>query len=170
MKRTLLAIFFIVLVTGIFYYLKFFYQRDKVDIWDLVPKNTVAVYETTRPVKIWNDFISLPTWNNLVSIPEVNDLNIKMGLLDSITGNKGNLERLFRDKKFLISMHKISNTDIGMLFYLSLNSASKRSIFNMIIEHYNNQGDLQHDVRVYETYTIHELSFKNNQNSADQNH
>jgi len=160
LKRTLIAIFIIVVVSGVFYYLKFYYQKEKVDIWDLVPKNTLAVYETTQPIKIWNDLISMPVWENLSSIPEINDLNSRMILLDSITGKKGNLERLFRDRELLISMHKISNTDIGMLFYLSLNSSAKRNIFNMIIDHYNNQDDLAHDVRVYEAYTIHELSFK----------
>jgi hypothetical protein len=161
LKKTILIIFIVVIASGLFYYLKFYYERDKVDIWDLVPKNSLAVYEVDQPIKVWNNLLELPLWNNLSSIPEINKINENLEQLDSITGSSGSLERLFRDREILISLHKISNTEFGYTFYMNLNSVDKRKILNVILDYYNNIPALHHEIRNYEDFSIHEISDDN---------
>ncbi len=127
-------------------------------MWDLVPKNALAVYETEQPIKIWNSLLELPVWKNLSSIPIINDVNEDLVHLDSITGSSGSLEKLFRDRPILISFHKISNTDFGLIFYFTLNSGDKRRILNSILEHYKNLQDYRFDIRKYEDFSINEIS------------
>jgi hypothetical protein len=158
LKKTLIIVSIVIIASAIFYYLKYYYERDKVDIWELVPKNTIAIYETDQPIKVWNSFLELPMWNNLSSVPEINEINEDLVLLDSITGSSGNLERLFRDKEMLISIHKTSNIDFGMIFYITLNTGEKREILNRIISFFKNIQSFQYEVRNYEDFTIHELS------------
>ena len=158
MKKALIIIFIISLASAIFYYLQYYYERDKVDLWDLVPKNALAVYETEQPIKIWNSLLELPVWKNLSSIPVINDVNEDLISLDSITGSSGSLEKLFRDRPILISFHKISNTDFGLIFYFTLNSGDKRKILSSILEYYKNQQEYRFDVRKYEDFSINEIS------------
>ena len=127
-------------------------------MWDLVPKNALAVYETEQPIKIWNSLLELPVWKNLSSIPIINDVNEDLVHLDSITGSSGSLEKLFRDRPILISFHKISNTDFGLIFYFTLNSGDKRKILSSILEYYKNQQEYRFDVRKYEDFSINEIS------------
>jgi len=162
LKRTAIIVFIIAVATGVFYYLKYYYERDKLDIWDLIPKNTLAVYETDEPIKVWNSVLKLPMWNNISSIPGINEFNAKLVLLDSITGSTGNLERLFRDRKMLISLHKISNTEFGFTFFVTLNTGEKRKILNGIIEHFKNSQKVSYEIRNFEDLTIHELQDKEN--------
>ena len=164
MKKTLIIVFIIIIASAAFFYLKYYYERDKVDIWELVPKNTLAVYETDRPTKVWNSFLELPMWNNLSSVPDINEINENLVLLDSITGSSGNLERLFRDKEVLISIHKTSNVDFGMIFYITLNTGEKREILNKIINHYKNIQNFTYDIRNFEDFAIHELSEEETEN------
>jgi hypothetical protein len=158
LKKALIIIFIIAVASGIFYYLKFYYERDKVDLWDMVPKNALAVYETEQPIKIWNSLLELPVWKNLSSIPVINDVNEDLVLLDSITGSSGSLEKLFRDRPILVSLHKISNTDFGLTFYFTLNSIEKRKILSSILEHFKNLQNYKFDIRKYEDFSINELS------------
>jgi len=158
LKKVLIIIFIIAVASGIFYYLKFYYERDKVDLWDMVPKNALAVYETEQPIKIWNSLLELPVWKNLSSIPVINDVNEDLVLLDSITGSSGSLEKLFRDRPILVSLHKISNTDFGLTFYFTLNSVEKKKILSSILEHFKNLQNYKFDIRKYEDFSINELS------------
>jgi len=158
LKKALIIIIIVAVASGIFYYLKFYYERDKVDLWDMVPKNALAVYETEQPIKIWNSMLELPVWKNLSSIPVINDVNEDLVLLDSITGSSGSLEKLFRDRPILISFHKISNTDFGLTFYFSLNSGEKRKILSSILKHFKDLQNYKFDIRKYEDFSINELS------------
>jgi hypothetical protein len=124
----------------------------------MVPKNALAVYETEQPIKIWNSLLELPVWKNLSSIPVINDVNEDLVLLDSITGSSGSLEKLFRDRPILVSLHKISNTDFGLTFYFTLNSVEKRKILSSILEHFENLQNYKFDIRKYEDFSINELS------------
>jgi hypothetical protein len=165
LKKTLIIVFIIAVASGIFFYLKYYYERDKVDIWDLVPKNTIAVYEAEQPIKIWNSFLELTLWKNMSSIPGINEVNENLVLLDSITGSAGNLERLFRDREILISIHKISNTEFGLTVYVSLNTGEKRNIMKNIIGYFNEVQNLNHETRIYEDFVINELSDTDRENN-----
>lgn len=165
MKKALIIVFIIIIASAAFFYLKYYYDRDKVDIWELVPKNTLAVYETDQPIKVWNNFLELPMWNNLSSVPDINEINEDLVLLDSITGSSGNLERLFRDKEVLISIHKTSNIDFGIIFYITLNTGEKHEILNSILNHYKNIKSFKYEIRNYEDLAIHELSEEETENN-----
>lgn len=158
MKKALIIIFIVAIAFGIFYYLRYFFERDKVDIWDLVPGNTLAVYETEQPIKIWNELLELPIWKNLSSVPEINRVNDQLEFLDSISGSSGNLERLFRDRRLLVSLHKISNTEFGLTFYFPINTSDKKNILNGIIKYYKGKPDVKNEIRYYEDFAINELS------------
>jgi len=165
LKKALIIVFVIIIALAAFFYLKYYYERDKVDIWELVPKNTLAVYETDQPIKVWNNILQLPMWNNLSSVPDISQVNDGLVLLDSITGSSGNLERLLRDKEILISIHKTSNIDFGMIFYITLNTVEKRKILNIIIDHFKEKETFNYEMRNFEDFAIHELSEEETENS-----
>jgi hypothetical protein len=97
-------------------------------------------------------------WGNVASIPQINEVNEHLLLLDSITGSSGNLERLFRDRDILISLHRTSNTEFGFTFYVTLNTGEKINILNEIIDYFKNIKGLRLEVRNFENFAINELS------------
>jgi len=158
LKRVIIIFTIIVIVTGAFYYLKYYFEKEDIEIWELVPKNALAVYELQDPVNTWNEFLQLPFWENLSTIPEIGEFNNEIIELDTISSTKGNLEELLRDKKILISFHKVSNTDLDIILYFPLNTIEKRRILSAIISFYNNRQNVEHIVRTYEDISIHEIT------------
>ncbi len=157
MKKAFIIFFIAALVTAGYFYLQHYFDKQETDVWELVPGNALAVYETDIPVKVWNEFLTLPVWENLSSIPEFNSVNEKLIELDSVTGGKGEIERLLRDENLLISIHKISNTALDAILYVTINTGEKKRIINTITDHYNNQPGLDHQIRNYEDFNIHEM-------------
>ncbi len=158
MKRLLIILTIIALVTGGYYYLRYYFEKEKIEIWELVPRNTFAVYEIQDPVNTWNNFLQLPFWENLSTIPEIQKLNDQLMTLDSISSTSGNIEKLLSDKKILISFHKVSHTNLDVMMYFHLNTLEKRRILNSIISFYKNQPNVIHIVRNYENINIHEIT------------
>ena len=157
MKRALIVFVIILLSIGAYFYLKHYYQANEVEIWDLVPKNAIAVYETDQLIQVWNEVLILPLWENLSTIPDIQKINQSLLFLDSITGSDGDLERLFRDRTILLSVNKISNTELGLIYFLPVNNAEKRSIFNSILTYFSGKENIKQSERIFEGFSIHEI-------------
>ncbi len=162
MKRVFIILIIAGFATGAFYYLQYHYNKQEVAIWDLIPKNTLLVYETAEPVKVWNDFLTLPFWENMSSIPNIGKLNEYIIHLDSTAGPAGELNQLFSNSKLLFSLHKVSNTGLDIIIYLPLNSVQKRKIINGILLSYYDQEEITLAARIFEDFEIHEVHSENN--------
>jgi len=159
LKKIIIGLIIIAVVTGAFYYLRYYFDKEDVEIWDLVPGNAVAVYEVEDPVGIWKEFQDLPIWDNLSSIPEFMNFRRELTRLDTLSSGSRNLEILVEDINFLISFHKISNTDLDVIFYLSMNSMEKRKIINNILLYYSQLEHAEFGTRNYQNININEINF-----------
>lgn len=159
MKKLFIILFIIAIVSGAFYYLKYYFEKENVESWDLVPKNALAVYEVEDPMKIWNEFQDLPIWENLSSLPGIRKFNEEISILDTLHSSRSNLEILLGDVDFLISIHKISNTDLDVIFYLPINSIEKRRKLNDLFLYYDQLEGVEFSSRNYQNINIKEINF-----------
>jgi hypothetical protein len=162
LKKFIISIIIIAVVIGAFYYLRYYFDKENVALWDLVPGNSIAVYEVEDPADIWFELKELPLWSNLSSIPTIKTFDAELDHMDTLLSGEGNLSMLLSDMNFLISFHKISNNNLGIVFYFPVNSTEKRRKLNDIFLHYNSLPDARYGTRNYHAMNIHEISFSEN--------
>jgi len=158
LKKVIIILIIVGAVSGAFYYLRYYFEKEDVESWDLVPKNALAVYEIEDPVKIWDEFQDLPIWENLSTLPGIRKFNEELTIIDTLHNDRSNLEALLGDVDFLISFHKISNTDLDVIFYLPVNSVEKRRILNDILLYYEQLQDTERTTRNYQNIMIQEIN------------
>ena len=160
MKKLFIIFMIVAAVSAAFYYLRYYFDKEDVENWDLVPRNALAVYEIDDPVKIWNEFQNLPVWENLSSLTGIQKFNEELSTIDTLHSDRSNLDILLGDTEFLLSFHKISNTDLDVILYLPINSVEKRRKLNDIILYYDQLPDTDYGTRNYQNINIHEISIK----------
>lgn len=145
--------------SGYFIYKKYLAKED-LDTWDLIPSTAFAVYESERTIQVWNDFTQTNIWANLSSIPAINDFSNQVSLFDSITGSNGSLDRLIREKTFLVSFHKTSNHTLDRILYIPLINSEHRRTVNAILDYFKESDLYIYQTRVFQDMDITELKQK----------
>ena len=109
LKKTFI-IFFIILIAGAgaIYYFNQYYQK-KIDPWQLVPANAVIAYENSSTIDNWNRIIDKKVWKSLKKVPYFEQWEAGLTEADSLSGKNGSLDRLFRNRRFIVSVHIISS-------------------------------------------------------------
>jgi hypothetical protein len=158
LKKFIIILIIIASVSGAFYYLRYYFEKEEVESWDLVPKNALAVYEMEDPPKIWNEFRDLSIWENLSTIPGVWKFDEELSTIDTLHTDRSNLENLLGDVDFLISFHKVSNTDLDIIFYLPIQAMEKRKKLNDILLYFNQIEGTEWSTRNYQNIMIHEIN------------
>jgi hypothetical protein len=159
LKKVIIIIIIIAVVIGTFYYLRYYFEKEDVELWDLVPKNSLAVYEIENPEDIWSEFQEMPVWENLSTIPEISKVNATLTRIDTLDSGRKNLDLLLSDENFLISFHKISNNNLDVIFYLPINSTEKRKKLSEILMYYSKLPGNGYSTRNYQHMNIHEVNF-----------
>ncbi len=134
MKKIHIYILLNIALVGLaaYFVYKNFYQ-PRLDIWELVPGNAVMVYENNNTVESWNSIVSKPVWQTLRQIPRFADYENTVNELDSLTGKDGTIDKLFRNKSFLISTEIVSSDGFDFTFYLDL-EGSGNDMFSKILQ------------------------------------
>ena len=94
-------------------------KEDQFNPMDLVPKNTVGVYETKQPIAVWNNLVTSSQWEALSTLESLSALNARMQYLDTLVGGDGSLANLLSGKSTLFSLHITSKESVGFLFLYS---------------------------------------------------
>ncbi len=149
------AILFIGLVV---YVLKFYEQ--KADIWKLIPGNAVLAYENQNIIDNWNGMLGKPVWNTLQEMPYFSAWKESLEMADSLSGKDGSLDKLFRNKTIVTSVHIVSSKKFDFLFFLDLNDDGNKA-FQKIRQAILKNRLVKSGTRVYQDYTLQELKNKN---------
>lgn len=159
MKKTsiiILLVIGVVAAVGYFFY-KYWVEKDILEVWQLVPENAVLVYETDNAVEVWNELQETSPWQNLTSIPFYQNMKEGVEMLDSISGKKGQLDRLLRGKPFLFSLHITGRYDFDFIFYIELKSLHDLDAARNIVERLKQNKGLKSNSREYRGFNIMEL-------------
>ena len=133
MKKTLILFFIAASLTaGAVYYLNF-YRQKKIDVWQLVPANAILAYESNNLIDNWNRVVDKPIWETLKKMSYFHAWEDGLAKADSLSGKDGSLDKLFRNKSFITSAHRISSDDFDFLFYLDFNDKSGKTVFEKVI-------------------------------------
>jgi hypothetical protein len=151
----LISLVLALVVGGIFLF-KFWEQRKQLVVWDLVPESAILVYESTKTVENWNEIQDKAVWDNLEQIPYYASIGTKVKLLDSLSGSEGKLHKLLMSKPFVFSLHRVSQTDLDYLFFISLDDVSDFELIKTLVARYQTRDDFRFQDRSYQDILIHE--------------
>ncbi len=137
---------------GYWLYPRFFQSPDQ-DVWDLIPENALAVYESNQVVRVWNKVNRLDFWKNLSAIPFFTNLNREILELDSLAGSAGRLDEILTGRPFLISFHVVAKDELGYLMFIPFDQANSAATLEGILSQLNNRQE----TRIYQGYQITEV-------------
>lgn len=157
MKKTIAIFFVLILIAaGAFYYFKI-YQRKHIDIWQVVPSSAVIAYENNSLVEDWNSIVDKSIWKTLRKMPYFHSWETGLANADSISGKNGTLDKLFRNRPFVISVHITSAKEFDFLFSLDLNDQLGISTFEKLIESMHKSHSISSKSRNYQGLELNEL-------------
>lgn len=146
----------LVVGTGYFYY----YQQDfgkRIDIWQLVPGHAIFAYENKNTVFHWNKRLESPVADTYMKLPGFYHFGSAMANLDSLSGKKGLLDKLFRNNEFLVTAHIISSTDFDFLFFLDQGGEGGKNALKKILKDLKKWRIYHHGNRMFQGIEIKEL-------------
>ena len=156
MKRFIIVL--LILITGAAGYLLYRkWAGEELVSWDLVPSHAVLVYQPDNPVESWNHFLNTNIWKNLSTNETYRNINSDLLRLDSISGNKGDLDRILRGSDILISLHVTSKSEYDHLYILPLSNIENKESVVRIAEAYRDDPDFSTSSRIYRGVQITEI-------------
>ena len=160
MKRTLFLLFVLaVLGAGAFYYFKNYNQKT-IDSWILVPSSAIIAFENKSFVENWNVIVEKPIWNTFQKIPYFRNWEETLAEADSISGKNGAIDRLFRNKPLIISIHITASNQFDFLFNLNLGEKGE-VIFRDVMRSLQKDRSIVKKTRTYQGIELSELTVKN---------
>ncbi len=160
MKRTFIVFFVLIIVAGGVYYYFTQLQHKRIDSWSMVPTSAIIVYENSHLVDNWNNILERSVWKTMKGMPYFKQWESGLNEADSLTGKDGSLDRLFRNRRFLISAHVISSQEFDFLFNLDLYDQSGENAFNQIILGIQRDYNMISKSRTYQGYELIDLQRK----------
>ncbi|MFL5729849.1 MAG: hypothetical protein ACJ75J_10220, partial [Cytophagaceae bacterium] len=155
MKKALFIISCVLLPIAGFLAYSWWHERQKADVFELVPASAVAVMETTEFYSNWETMKNSGFWKNLQSFPLPLTLNGKMFFLDSAAGGNAQMKSFFHGKKVISSLHVISNQESEYIFYIPLEKENDQQLIDKLLA---NTKTLKTEERAYGGITISEFS------------
>ena len=143
------------LLVGIYFSYRYFSKSEKFNPLDLVPKSSVAVYETKDPLGIYSSLAGSKYWQDIKDIEALSKAGQVVAIIDSAVAEKRTLSKALQNNKTLISIHVTGNESAGLMFYLPTGVGS-RALLEEILQNYTATPS-QYKTRIYDGFTIHEL-------------
>jgi len=158
LKKSIFIIALLALVAGAGYF--YYYQQDfgkRVDIWQLVPGHAIFAYENKNTVVQWNNLLESPVAKTYMKLPGFAHFGSAMLSLDSLSGKKGLIDKLFRNHEFLVTAHIISSTDFDFLFFLDQGAEVNKNALKKILKDLEKGRIYHHGKRMFQGIEIKEL-------------
>jgi hypothetical protein len=154
-KVIVLALFLILTsIVGYYIYAKF-YPLHTVDGVDLISNDAIFIYETKEPIKSWNQLVNQPFWGSLSNIHNIKSAEDQLLRLDSLFGQSGNLDRIIKGNKFVISLHAVSKDELDFLFSIALSKSQANEFFDVIKNNIDPKS--LKSIRKYSGISIYEI-------------
>lgn len=118
------------------------------------------VYENKNLVSSWNSIQDNPIWKDLQNIEYFSSLKDNFEALDSLSGNSGMLDDVFRNNHLLVGMSVIANDDFDFVFYQTLKNTEQIELIKKIESKFE---EFEKSERVYNKNTIYELKSDNSE-------
>jgi hypothetical protein len=148
------------ILVGAYFIFRYATQKNQFNSRELIPKNTIAVYETERPLDAWQTLVNSEQWIALSKIETLAAIDTQLNYLDSLAGGTGTLAKFLKGSPSLISMHVTSKQSVGFIFYIPVSRSGKiiaQQIVDQIIQHKNAAVSR----RTYQDMVIQELRGEN---------
>ena len=136
------------LLVGAYFSYKYFSKTEEFNPLQLVPKSSVAVYETKDPLGFYSSIANSEYWQDIKKIEALNITGQIITIIDSIVVEKRTFSKAFQNNRTLISLHVTGNESSGLMFYLPTGMGSK-ALLTEILEDYTNTTS-QYKTRVYD--------------------
>lgn len=159
--KKIIPILFIVLivVAGAFWYFNTYHQK-KIDSWLLVPENAIVAYENTGIIDDWNNIVNKSVWKTFKKMPYFHNWESGLIMADSLSGKNGAIDRLFRNRRLIISLHITASDNFDFLFNLDLADQSGVTLLDQVIQSLQKERNFTTRSRTYLGYDLHELANK----------
>jgi hypothetical protein len=162
LKKTFIVFFLVLIITaGAFWYFNQ-YHHKKVDSWQFVPANAILAYENSSIVENWNKILDKSVWKTIKKMPYFGNWEAALINADSLSGKDGSLDRLFRNHRFIVSVHITASKEFDFLFNLDLKDQAGKANFDHVIRSIQKETRLIAKSRTYLGFEIHELVSKDN--------
>lgn len=165
LKKSFIIFFVLLITAGGAYYYFHRYHRKNIDSWQLVPANAIVAYENSNLTDNWNSIIEKKVWKTLKKVPYFGQWEAGLAEADSVSGNNGSLDRLFRNRRFIVSAHIISHDQFDFLFNLDLNDQIGKNTFGQVLRHITDDYDLRAKSRSYLGFELRELQHKSDKST-----
>ncbi len=156
MKKAGFLILIIVAVISYYGYEKLYKGKD-LSVWSLVSEQSVVVLESSDVVSTYNQLLELDIGSSLKEFQAFDKFNNQLKSLDSVSEGKGALNKLLSGP-VLISLHIVSNDNLGLTYYLELNKSSQKDMFGKLVESFRNNEEVNFNSRKYQNKTIYEIT------------
>ncbi len=168
LKRLLLYFIGFVVLASLAYYgfSRWQANREKVDLWALVPESAALVIETSDHQQLVDHLDETGLWQNLEGLPIMQQLQENLALLDSVSPGKQRLNRFFDKKNILTSLHVTDTSTLNFVFYIPVTSVGEHRFLRTLTENISRHPDFEQETRTFEnlqlitiTYLPLELSY-----------
>ena len=157
MKRSALLItLLIILIAGGYLLFDKYYKSEPTSLWNLVPANAIAVYETNNGATNWDRIRTTPAWQALTGIESIERFSKNLDAIDTLNSTNDGLDQLLSGP-FLISMHLVGQNTFDYLFLVDLTDYKSQFMINTMVENFENDSLVTETVRVYQDMEITEL-------------
>ncbi|HHP7241791.1 MAG TPA: hypothetical protein ACFCUD_08960 [Cyclobacteriaceae bacterium] len=155
MRRFIFILFIVILIGGALYYYLRIHSTYRPDLWDIVPGNALAVYETFNLPGSLDQIERLNAWQKISQLSGFDNINNDLQYLSELS-DEDDLNKIFTSNQVLISTHSISKDDFDFLFLFELKTIEQNSIVGDIIQKFKNK-DYVVSERKYMGYRINEI-------------
>ena len=145
----------VLILVGAYFSYKYFSKAEEFNPLELVPKSSVAVYETKDPLGSYVSLADSKYWQDLKNIKVLNIAGQILASVDSIVAKKRAFSKGLQSYPTLISLHVTGNESSGLMYYLPTGIGTK-DLLEEILQYYSAKP-VQYKTRVYDGLTIHEL-------------
>ncbi|RLD23071.1 MAG: hypothetical protein DRI71_06270 [Bacteroidetes bacterium] len=144
----------LLLVSAYFTY-RYFSKTEEFNPLALVPKTSVAVYETKDILGAYSSLRESVYWKDIEKISAISSAGEIITVLDSIIIKKRALGNVLKSNPTLISLHVTGNESSGLMFYLPTGMGSK-AFLEEVLQKYTGSA-VEYKSRIYDGLSIHEL-------------
>ena len=157
MKKGIGLLLAVILIAGGVYYYLHYYRQKSIDPWLLVPSNAIMAYEHSNLIESWNRIVDKPVWKTLKKMPYFHAWEADLIEADSLSGKEGWLDRLFRNRRLIVSAHVTSSDLFDFLFILDLKDATGRAAFDKLRQSILKKHTLVAQSRTYKGFELMEI-------------
>ncbi|WP_157366949.1 hypothetical protein [Algoriphagus vanfongensis] len=114
---------FLLAAAGYWTYITYF-STSKVHNLELIGQDAVFVLESDESALIWNEIVEHSSWGILKNFPAFQRISDHLIALDSLTGNSGQVTKLFNGNTLTISYHPTGAETFDLLFTLEASQST----------------------------------------------